>query len=136
MPNAPFVFPQGPAVKNEDRTLGLVCCPAGQLFAKARIDRSAYCPGEEVKITGHVSNQSSKQVTGTEVQLIQKVVFKAPHGKRETSLSVFYIPLACTLQVEHKASTVLRHSVQVKPIKRSLGHMLLWFPFLEIIDQQ
>ena len=98
MPHAPFVFPQGPAVKNEDRTLGLVCCPAGQLYAKARIDRSAYCPGEEVKITGHVSNQSSKQVTGTEVQLIQKVVFKAPHGKRGTSLSVFYISLACALQ--------------------------------------
>ena len=97
MSHTPFVFPQGPAVKNEDRTLGLVCCPAGQLYAKARIDRSAYCPGEEVKITGHVSNQSSKQVTGTEVQLIQKVVFKAPHGKRRTSLSVFYIPLACPL---------------------------------------
>ena len=85
----PYIFPQEPVVKNEDRTLGLVCCPAGQLFAKARIDRSAYCPGEEVKITGHVSNQSSKQVTATEVQLIQKVVFKAPHGKRATSLSVF-----------------------------------------------
>lgn len=84
-------FPQQPVVKNEDRTLGLVCCPAGQLYAKARIDRSAYCPGEEVKITGHVSNQSSKQVTGTEVQLIQKVVFKAPHGKRGTSLSVFSV---------------------------------------------
>jgi len=70
-----------PSVKHEDRTLGWICCPSGQLYAKARIDRSAYCPGQEVKITGHVSNQSGKQVIGTEAQLVQKVVFKAPHGK-------------------------------------------------------
>ena len=76
-----FIFLQEPSVKHEDRTLGWICCPSGQLYAKARIDRSAYCPGQEVKITGHVSNQSGKQVIGTEAQLVQKVVFKAPHGK-------------------------------------------------------
>ena len=63
--------------------LGWVCCPSGQLYATARIDRSAYCPGQEVRITGHVSNQSGKQVIGTEVQLVQKALYKAPHGKRE-----------------------------------------------------
>ena len=75
------MIPQEPSVKNEDRALGLICCPAGQLYARARIERSAYCPGEEVKISGHVSNQSSKQVTCTEVQFVQKVKFKAPHGE-------------------------------------------------------
>lgn len=72
---------QEPCVKNDDRMLGWVCCPSGQLYATARIDRSAYCPGQEVRITGHVSNQSGKQVIGTEVQLIQKALYKAPHGK-------------------------------------------------------
>ena len=76
----PFLF-QEPCVKNDDRMLGWVCCPSGQLYATARIDRSAYCPGQEVRITGHVSNQSGKQVIGTEVQLIQKALYKAPHGK-------------------------------------------------------
>ena len=72
---------QEPCVKNDDRMLGWVCCPSGQLYATARIDRSAYCPGQEVRITGHVSNQSGKQVIGTEVQLLQKALYKAPHGK-------------------------------------------------------
>lgn len=80
-----------PSVKNEDRSLGLVCCPAGQLNARARIERSAYCPGEEVKITGHVSNQSSKQVTGTEVQFVQKVKFKAPHDTTRTVTEKLYV---------------------------------------------
>ena len=64
-----------------DRTLGWSCCPSGQLYAKARVDRRAYCPGQEVKITGHVSNQSGKQVICTEVQFVQKAVFKAPRGR-------------------------------------------------------
>ena len=89
----PLLFPQQPSLKHKDRNLGLVCCPAGQLFARARIDRSAYCPGEKVLITGHVSNQSSKQVTGTEVQLVQKTVYKAPHGKlRTVTTSITLLP--------------------------------------------
>ena len=52
----------------------------GQLFARARIDRSAYCPGEEVKVSAYVNNQSRRQVIATEVHLVQKSVFKAPRG--------------------------------------------------------
>lgn len=80
-----------PSLKHKDRNLGLVCCPAGQLFARARIDRSAYCPGEKVLITGHVSNQSSKQVTGTEVQLVQKTVYKAPHDTTRTETEKLHV---------------------------------------------
>lgn len=90
-----FLFPQQPSVKNDDRTLGLVCCPAGQLFAQARIERSAFCPGEKILITGHISNQSSKQVTGTEVQLVQKTIYKAPHGKKRILFSFIISSCSC-----------------------------------------
>lgn len=80
-----------PCVKNDDRMLGWVCCPSGQLYATARIDRSAYCPGQEVRITGHVSNQSGKQVIGTEVQLVQKALYKAPHDTTRTVTEKIYV---------------------------------------------
>lgn len=80
-----------PSVKNEDRTLGLVCCPAGQLFARARIERSAFCPGEKILITGRISNQSSKQVTGTEVQLVQKTIYKAPQDTTRKETDKLYV---------------------------------------------
>lgn len=68
-------------MKREDRTLGWPCCPAGQLLAKARIDRLAYCPGQAVKISGYVSNESSKQVVGMEIQLVQTALYKARESK-------------------------------------------------------
>ena len=68
-------------MQRNDRTLGWPCCPSGHLHAKARIDRLAYCPGQEVKISGNISNESGKQVLGSEVQLVQRVIFKAPQGK-------------------------------------------------------
>lgn len=75
-----FFLIQEPNVKQEDRMLGWPCCPSGQLHAKARIDRLAYCPGQQVKISGNISNESGKNILGTEVQLVQKVLFKAPQG--------------------------------------------------------
>ena len=72
---------QEPRVKQEDRMLGWPCCPSGQLHTKARIERLAYCPGQEVKISGHVNNESSKTVIGFEAQLVQTVLYKAPEGK-------------------------------------------------------
>ena len=83
-------------MKNEDRTLGLVCCPAGQLFARARIERSAFCPGEKILITGRISNQSSKQVTGTEVQLVQKTIYKAPQGEKRIVFIVHVVVSSCS----------------------------------------
>lgn len=68
-------------MKQEDRMLGWSCCPSGQLYVRARIDRQAYCPGQTVKISGNISNESGRQVVGTEAQLVQTVFFKAPHGK-------------------------------------------------------
>ena len=68
-------------MKQEDRMLGWPCCPSGQLHTKARIERLAYCPGQEVKISGHVNNESSKTVISFEAQLVQTVLYKAPEGK-------------------------------------------------------
>jgi len=79
-----------PRLHTRDRTLGWSCCPSGQLYAKARVDRRAYCPGQEVKITGHVSNQSGKQVICTEVQFVQKAVFKAPRDNTRTVTEKLY----------------------------------------------
>lgn len=76
-------------MKRKDRMLGWPCCPSGQLYANARIDRLAYCPGQEVKISGNISNESGKQVLGTEVQLVQRVIFKAPQGKGIAELFPF-----------------------------------------------
>ena len=68
-------------LKQKDRMSGWPCCPTGQLHTKARIGRLAYCPGQEVKISGLVNNESSKTVIGFEGQLVQTVLYKAPEGK-------------------------------------------------------
>ena len=81
---------QEPRVKQEDRMLGWPCCPSGQLYTKARIDRLAYCPGQEVKISGIVNNESGKQVVGFEAQLVQKVLFKAPESKCQKYIVLYY----------------------------------------------
>lgn len=79
-----------PRVKQEDRMLGWPCCPSGQLYTKARIDRLAFCPGQEVKISGIVNNESGKQVVGFEAQLVQKVLFKAPENTTRTVTEKLY----------------------------------------------
>ena len=68
-------------LKQEDRMLGLPCCPSGQLQTKARIGHLAFCPGQKVKISGLVNNESSKTVIGVEGQLVKTVLSKAPEGK-------------------------------------------------------
>lgn len=68
-------------MKQENRMLGWSCCPSGQLYVKARIDRRAYCPGQTVKISGNIDNKSGRKVVGTEVQLVQTVLFKASCSK-------------------------------------------------------
>ena len=68
-------------LKQKDRMSGWPCCPSGQLHTKARIGHLAYCPGQEVKISGLVNNESSKTVIRFEAQLVQTVLYKAPEGK-------------------------------------------------------
>ena len=68
-------------LKQKDRMLGWPCCPSDQLHTKARIGGVAYCPGQDVKISGLVNNESSKTVIGFEAQLVQRVLYKAPEGK-------------------------------------------------------
>lgn len=80
-----------PRVKQEDRMLGWPCCPSGQLHTKARIERLAYCPGQEVKISGHVNNESSKTVIGFEAQLVQTVLYKAPEATTRKVTEKIYI---------------------------------------------
>lgn len=80
-----------PSMQRKDRMLGWPCCPSGQLYANARIDRLAYCPGQEVKISGNISNESGKQVLGSEVQLVQRVIFKAPQGTTRTCTEKVYV---------------------------------------------
>lgn len=80
-----------PRVKQEDRMLGWPCCPSGQLHTKARIERLAYCPGQEVKISGHVNNESSKTVIGFEAQLVQTVLYKAPEATTRKLTEKLYI---------------------------------------------
>lgn len=79
-----ITFTQEPCVQQEDRMLGWSCCPSGRLYVKARINRQAFCPYQTVKISGSIVNESGKHVVGTEVRLVQWVLFKAPQGERST----------------------------------------------------
>lgn len=80
-----------PRLKQEDRMLGWPCCPSGQLHTKARIGCLAYCPGQEVKISGLVNNESSKTVIGFEAQLVQTVLYKAPEATTRTVTEKLYV---------------------------------------------
>lgn len=100
-------------MQRKDRMLGWPCCPSGQLYANARIDRLAYCPGQEVKISGNISNESGKQVLGSEVQLVQRVIFKAPQGKRIAGRFTWQPKLSKVLKLG-KIKTNVLNNFQVK----------------------
>ena len=98
-------------LKQKDRMLGWPCCPSGQLHTKASIGRAAYCPGQDVKISGLVNNESSKTVVGFEAQLVQTVQCYRKH------LKVTINPLT----TRNDKDLISPHSIAAKSIIKATG---------------
>ena len=56
-------------------------CQAGPLTLTASTDRGGYCPGENVLVTAHITNNSYKMITGIRAYLIRHVVCRAQQNR-------------------------------------------------------
>ena len=56
----------------------------GPVTAKAWIDQSGYVPGQILYFNASVENLSKKKMEGSTVQLIQKIVYHAQGGQKES----------------------------------------------------
>ncbi|XP_023343516.1 arrestin domain-containing protein 1 isoform X2 [Eurytemora carolleeae] len=74
-----------PGESRDSKTFCCLCCRSGPLCALIMTDRSGYVPGESIIFTAEVDNQSSKEMTNSTVQLVEKVTFKAGGHTRSTS---------------------------------------------------
>ncbi|XP_046852132.1 arrestin domain-containing protein 3-like isoform X2 [Xenia sp. Carnegie-2017] len=69
-----------PLSNTKQKQIGCLCCIAGNLNIQASIDRSGYCPGEQIFITASCDNDSTRQMDCMKAKLIQHILFKAGDG--------------------------------------------------------
>lgn len=69
----------------KNKEVGLFCCKAGKVGFSASLDRSGYCPGEQIYINATVDNQSTRDMKHIKAKLIQHVKYHASDDtKHET----------------------------------------------------
>ena len=56
-------------------------CQAGPLTLTASTDRGGYCPGENILVTAHITNNSYKVITGIRAHLIRHVIYYARRSR-------------------------------------------------------
>ncbi len=77
-----------PASGTASKNVTCWCCfRGGPITAHAWMDKSGYAPGEILYFNASVENLSGKTMKGSEVRLIQEIVYHAKSG-REVSIRV------------------------------------------------
>ena len=75
----------------ENRSVGWLCCAAGNLTVTAQTDRGGYCPGEAICVSAYINNQMKREVIAVELILDQRTVFISSQGKANTSGCTFLL---------------------------------------------
>lgn len=80
--NVPHLL--NPVQMEENRSVGWLCCAAGNLTVTAQTDRGGYCPGEAICVSAYINNQMKREVIAVELILDQRTVFISSQGKSRT----------------------------------------------------
>ncbi|XP_074650003.1 arrestin domain-containing protein 3-like [Tubulanus polymorphus] len=74
------------ALQNEDqKTLCCCCCESGPISAVIRVDKTGYVPGEGIRISGEITNNSNNKMDSSKVVIDQRIAFHATSKTRWTS---------------------------------------------------
>lgn len=84
-----------PLTEENEKDICCCCCRSGPLCLQASIDRSGYCPGEEIFFRIKIENHSNKSMCGVEVLLLQQLTLKIEGIQSYVALKMnFYITIA------------------------------------------
>jgi hypothetical protein len=72
--NAKHSFQQ-PVVTEREAPMQVMCFSRGSIVAQMRTDRTGYCPGEAIALTGGLCNHSSTRTKPVTVSLYQKTIY-------------------------------------------------------------
>ena len=78
----------------ENRSVGFLCCAAGNITVTAQTDRGGYCPGEAICVSAYINNQMKREVIAVELILHQKTIFISRQGK---AFLTFFLLNVCKL---------------------------------------
>ena len=70
-------------IEEDSRTTGWPCCRSGTLLLRAETNRGGFKQGDDINVSVLVANETSRDVTYTEVSLIQRTLFVDVEGKIE-----------------------------------------------------
>ena len=70
------------------KTLGFLCCETGPLNLTASTNRGGYCPGENILVTAHVENNTSKVMKRVKATLYRHVTYYAQGRSRSSNIIV------------------------------------------------
>ena len=60
---------QQPINSTDTDTVGCCCCAEGPVVSEFKLERSGYVPGEFINIRAEIDNRTSKQMSGSRVEL-------------------------------------------------------------------
>ena len=65
-----------PLTEENEKHICCCCCRSGPLCLQASVDRSGYCPGEEIIFQIKIDNHTNKSMEGVEVLLLQQLTLQ------------------------------------------------------------
>ncbi|XP_022310319.2 arrestin domain-containing protein 3-like [Crassostrea virginica] len=71
-----------PINSTDTDTVGCCCCAEGPVVSEFKLERSGYVPGEFINIRAEIDNRTSKQMSGSRVELWMKLKLIADDNKK------------------------------------------------------
>ena len=64
----------------KEKKIGCLCCAAGNVNMQASLDRSGYCPGEQIFLNALCENFSTREMRCMRATLVQNILYRAADG--------------------------------------------------------
>ena len=68
----------------KQKEIGCLCCVAGNVNMQASLDRSGYCPGEQIFLHASCENNSTRELLGMRAKLVQNINYHANDGRNKS----------------------------------------------------
>ena len=78
----------------KQKQIGCLCCVAGNLNMQASLDRSGYCPGEQIFLNASCENNSTRELRSMKAVLVQNILFCASDDSTGSSRAIAHFESA------------------------------------------
>lgn len=72
----------------KQKQIGCLCCVSGNLNMQASLDRSGYCPGEQIFLNASCENDSTREMSCMRAILVQNVHYSASDASTSSSRAI------------------------------------------------